>query len=222
MGTPDFAVKSLDAIVQAGYEVAAVVTVPDRQTGRGLKVTFSPVKEYALQHDLPLLQPEKLRDPQFQADLRAWNADIFVVVAFRMLPQTVWAMPPMGTFNLHASLLLQYRGAAPINWAIINGEKETGVTTFMLNERIDEGGILLQRTTPITADDDAESLHDRLASMGSGMVVETLRGLEQGCHRCDLRLRNISAHTDKLEAEKKAGFDRIDIDRAIALIKSLY
>jgi methionyl-tRNA formyltransferase len=180
MGTPDFAVASLDAIVQAGYEVAGVVTVPDRQTGRGLKVTCSPVKNYALQHHLPLLQPEKLRDPQFQADLRAWNADIFVVVAFRMLPQTVWAMPPMGTFNLHASLLPQYRGAAPINWAIINGEKETGVTTFMLNERIDEGGILLQRTTPITADDDAESLHDRLASMGSGMVVETLRGLEQG------------------------------------------
>ena len=178
MGTPDFAVSSLDAICQAGYNVVGVVTVPDRQTGRGLKVTYSPVKQYA--HQLPLLQPEKLRDEQFQATLRSWNADIFVVVAFRMLPQSVWAMPSMGTFNLHASLLPQYRGAAPINWAIINGEQETGVTTFMLNERIDEGGILLQRTTPITPDDNAETLHDRLASMGSQLVVETLHGLQQG------------------------------------------
>ncbi len=180
MGTPDFAVSSLNAICQAGYNVVGVVTVPDRQTGRGLKVTYSPVKQYALDHQLPLLQPEKLRDEQFQATLRSWDADIFVVVAFRMLPQSVWAMPSMGTFNLHASLLPQYRGAAPINWAIINGEHETGVTTFMLNERIDEGGILLQRTTPITPDDNAETLHDRLASMGSQLVVETLHGLQQG------------------------------------------
>jgi methionyl-tRNA formyltransferase len=180
MGTPDFAVSSLNAICQAGYNVVGVVTVPDRQTGRGLKVTYSPVKQYALDHQLSLLQPEKLRDEQFQATLRSWDADIFVVVAFRMLPQSVWAMPSMGTFNLHASLLPQYRGAAPINWAIINGEQETGVTTFMLNERIDEGGILLQRTTPITPDDNAETLHDRLASMGSQLVVETLRGLQQG------------------------------------------
>ena len=180
MGTPDFAVSSLNAICQAGYNVVGVVTVPDRQTGRGLKVTYSPVKQYALDHQLPLLQPEKLRDEQFQATRRSWDADIFVVVAFRMLPQSVWAMPLMGTFNLHASLLPQYRGAAPINWAIINGEQETGVTTFMLNERIDEGGILLQRTTPITPDDNAETLHDRLASMGSQLVVETLHGLQQG------------------------------------------
>lgn len=180
MGTPDFAVSSLHAICQAGIDVVGVVTVPDRQTGRGLKVTYSPVKQYALDHNIPLLQPEKLRDEQFQADLRAWDADIFVVVAFRMLPKSVWAMPPMGTFNLHASLLPQYRGAAPINWAIINGETMTGVTTFMLNERIDEGGILLQRTTPITPDDTAETLHDRLADMGSHMVVETLQGLQHG------------------------------------------
>ena len=162
MGTPDFAVKSLDAIVQAGYEVAAVVTVPDRQTGRGLKVTFSPVKEYALQHDLPLLQPEKLRDPQFIADLQSINADLFVVVAFRMLPQMVWAMPPLGTFNLHASLLPQYRGAAPINWALINGEK------------------LMQRRTDITPDDNAGTLHDRLAEMGAELTVETVEALFAG------------------------------------------
>ena len=180
MGTPDFAVVSLDAIVQAGYTVAGVVTVPDRATGRGLKITCSPVKQYAVAHGFPLLQPEKLRDPDFLAALRAWDADIFVVVAFRMLPQCVWAMPPRGTFNLHASLLPQYRGAAPINWAIINGEQQTGVTTFLLNEHIDEGNILLQASTPITPDDTAGTLHDRLAAAGSRLVVETLRGLGQG------------------------------------------
>ncbi len=180
MGTPDFAVASLDAIVKAGYDVAAVVTVPDRQTGRGLKVTFSPVKEYALQHSIPLLQPEKLRDPNFLDALKAIGADLFVVVAFRMLPQVVWAMSPLGTFNLHASLLPQYRGAAPINWAIINGEKETGVTTFLLNEKIDEGKVLMQRHTPINDNDTAETLHDRLAEMGAKLTVETLEALFEG------------------------------------------
>lgn len=180
MGTPDFAVTALDAILAAGHDVVGVVTVPDRQTGRGLKVTFSPVKQYALDHSLHLLQPEKLRDSEFQEQLRALKADIFVVVAFRMLPQSVWAMPPLGTFNLHASLLPQYRGAAPINWAIINGEKETGVTTFMLNEHIDEGSILLQERTPITPEDTAETLHDRLAEIGSKLIVKTLQGLIDG------------------------------------------
>ncbi len=177
MGTPDFAVLSLDAIMQAGHDVAAVVTVPDRPSGRGQKLTTSPVKNYAVEHNLPLLQPEKLRDPQFLADLQALQAELFVVVAFRMLPQMVWAMPPRGTFNLHASLLPDYRGAAPINWAIINGEKETGVTTFLLNERIDEGKILLQERTPITEKDNTESLHDRLAEMGAALVVKTIKEL---------------------------------------------
>lgn len=180
MGTPDFAVSSLHAIVEAGHHVVGVVTVPDRQTGRGLKVSYSPVKQYALDHNIPLLQPEKLRDPEFQSNLKAWNADIFVVVAFRMLPQSIWSMPPKGTFNLHASLLPQYRGAAPINWSLINGEKITGVTTFMLNEHIDEGEILLQESTPITPYDNAESLHDRLAEMGCRLVVKTLDGLADG------------------------------------------
>jgi methionyl-tRNA formyltransferase len=180
MGTPDFAVSSLHAIREAGHNVVGVVTVPDRQTGRGLKVTFSPVKQYALDNALPLLQPERLRDPQFLADLQAWHADLFVVVAFRMLPEAVWAMPPMGTFNLHASLLPQYRGAAPINWAIINGESETGVTTFLLNHHIDEGSILLQESTPITPDDNAGTLHDRLADIGSRLVVRTIQGLADG------------------------------------------
>ena len=143
-GTPDFAVESLDAIMQSSHEVAAVVTVPDRQAGRGQKVIYSAVKEYALAHQLPLLQPEKLRDADFLEALAAYKADMFVVVAFRMLPEAVWNMPLHGTFNLHASLLPRYRGAAPINWAIINGEQETGVTTFLLNHNIDEGAILMQ------------------------------------------------------------------------------
>ena len=180
MGTPDFAVASLQAICEAGHRVVGVVTVPDRPTGRGLKVTQSPVKQYALQHQLPLLQPERLRDPQFQDALRAWSADLFVVVAFRMLPESVWSMPPLGTFNLHASLLPQYRGAAPINWALINGERETGVTTFLLDHHIDHGGILLQASTPISSDDTAETLHDRLATMGSQLVVRTIEGLAAG------------------------------------------
>lgn len=180
MGTPEFAVETLDAIVEAGYEVAGVVTVPDRQVGRGQKVAFSAVKEYALAHNLRVLQPEKLRDEGFLEELRGIGADLFVVVAFRMLPKVVWAMPRMGTFNLHASLLPQYRGAAPINWAIINGEKETGLTTFRLNEQIDEGEILLQRKTEIGAKETAGSLHDRLAAMGRELVVETIRGLESG------------------------------------------
>lgn len=179
-GTPDFAVESLDAVMHSRHEVAAVVTVPDRQAGRGQKVVYSPVKQYALDHQLPLLQPERLRDEAFLTALQAFEADCFVVVAFRMLPEAVWNMPPHGTFNLHASLLPRYRGAAPINWAIINGERETGVTTFLLNHRIDEGAILLQERTPIQPDDNAGTLHDRLATMGRELVVRTLDGLADG------------------------------------------
>jgi methionyl-tRNA formyltransferase len=179
-GTPDFAVESLDAIMQSHHEVAAVVTVPDRQAGRGQKVSFSAVKQYALDHHLPLLQPEKLRDEDFLAQLASYQADMFVVVAFRMLPESVWNMPPHGTFNLHASLLPRYRGAAPINHAIMNGDSVTGVTTFLLNHQIDEGQILLQAETSITPDDNAGTLHDRLAAMGRSLVVQTLDGIEQG------------------------------------------
>ena len=179
-GTPDFAVESLDAIVQSSHEVAAVVTVPDRQAGRGQRVVASAVKQYALEHGLPLLQPERLRDEGFIESLRVLNADLFVVVAFRMLPEVVWSMPPYGTFNLHASLLPRYRGAAPINWAIINGEKETGVTTFLLNHKIDEGSVLLQEHTPIAGDETAESLHDRLAAMGRHLVVRTIDAIADG------------------------------------------
>ncbi len=179
-GTPDFAVESLDAIMQSRHEVVAVVSVPDRQAGRGQKVVFSPVKQYALDHNLPLMQPEKLRDPQFLEQLASYKADMFVVVAFRMLPEAVWNMPTHGTFNLHASLLPRYRGAAPINHAIINGDSLTGVTTFLLNHQIDEGQILLQAETPIRPDDNVGTLHDRLAAMGRELVVKTLDGIEDG------------------------------------------
>ena len=179
-GTPEFAVESLDAIMQSSHEVCAVVTVPDRQAGRGHKFMPSAVKEYALQHQLPLLQPERLRDPDFLDQLESFHADMFVVVAFRMLPEAVWNMPPHGTFNLHASLLPRYRGAAPINHAIINGDTRTGVTTFLLNHQIDEGQILLQAETPISPDDNAGSLHDRLALMGRDLVVRTLDGIQAG------------------------------------------
>ena len=174
MGTPEFAVASLDALVSGGYNVVGVVTMPDKPAGRGYKVQFSAVKEYALAHKLPLLQPEKLKDEQFLEDLKTLKADLQIVVAFRMLPEVVWNMPPMGTFNLHGSLLPQYRGAAPINWAIINGEKETGVTTFFLQHEIDTGDLILQKKIAIHRTDNAETIHDQLMALGAQTVVETV------------------------------------------------
>ena len=174
MGTPEFAVASLDALVSGGYNVVGVVTMPDKPAGRGYKVQFSAVKEYALAHNLPLLQPEKLKDEQFLEELKALKADLQIVVAFRMLPEVVWNMPPMGTFNLHGSLLPQYRGAAPINWAIINGEKETGVTTFFLQHEIDTGDLILQKKIAIHRTDNAEAIHDKLMALGAQTVVETV------------------------------------------------
>ena len=174
MGTPEFAVASLDALVGGGYNVVGVVTMPDKPAGRGYKMQFSAVKEYALAHNLPLLQPEKLKNEEFLDALRALHADLQIVVAFRMLPEVVWAMPPLGTFNLHGSLLPQYRGAAPINWAIINGEQETGVTTFFLQQEIDTGDLILQKRTPITDGDNAGTIHDRLMSIGAAAVVGTV------------------------------------------------
>ncbi len=180
MGTPDFAVPVLDALVQAGYNVAAVVTVPDKPAGRGKKLRASPVKEYALKNNLKLLQPEKLRDEHFVNTLKSLNPDIQVVVAFRMLPKVVWEIPPHGTFNLHASLLPQYRGAAPINHAIINGETETGLTTFFIDDKIDTGNIILQKKIPIAPDDDFLTLHDKMMMEGAALVLETLELIIQG------------------------------------------
>jgi methionyl-tRNA formyltransferase len=174
MGTPEFAVEPLKRLVEEGYNVVGVVTMPDKPAGRGQHLQESPVKKYALEEDIPILQPEKLRDEDFLVQLKMWQADIQIVVAFRMLPEVVWNMPRLGTFNLHASLLPQYRGAAPINWAIINGEKETGVTTFFLKHEIDTGNIILQRSTPINDDDNVGTLYDRLMNMGADLVVETM------------------------------------------------
>jgi methionyl-tRNA formyltransferase len=174
MGTPDFAVPTLAALVEGGYNVVGVITMPDKPAGRGHKVQFSPVKEYALAHNLPLLQPEKLKDPEFLEQLRAWQADLQIVVAFRMLPEVVWDMPRLGTFNLHAALLPQYRGAAPINWAVINGETVTGATTFFLSHEIDTGRIILKQELPIAPDENVGSVHDRLMEMGKGLVTRTV------------------------------------------------
>lgn len=180
MGTPDFAVASLDALIKAGKNIVAVVTGPDKPAGRGQKLQESAVKKYATEHELPVLQPVRLKDPVFLEDLKALNADLQVVVAFRMLPEIVWNMPPKGTINLHASLLPDYRGAAPINWAIINGERESGVTTFLLQHEIDTGNILFADKVAIEDTDTAGDLHDKLMSVGATLLVKTVDALASG------------------------------------------
>lgn len=174
MGTPDFAVESLRCLVEGGYNVVGVITMPDKPAGRGHKLQFSPVKQYALEHSLPLLQPEKLKDEAFVEALREWKADLQIVVAFRMLPEVVWNMPRLGTFNLHASLLPQYRGAAPINWAVINGDTETGITTFFLRHEIDTGEVIQQVRIPIADTDDVGIVYDKLMMLGGKLVTETV------------------------------------------------
>ena len=180
MGTPDFAVEPLRCLVEGGYNVVGVITMPDKPAGRGHKIQYSPVKQYALEHNLPLLQPEKLKDEAFIEALRAWKADLQIVVAFRMLPEVVWAMPSLGTFNLHASLLPQYRGAAPINWAVINGDTETGITTFFLKHEIDTGEVIQQVRIPIADTDDVGIVHDKLMVLGGKLVVETVDAILAG------------------------------------------
>ena len=179
-GTPEFAASQLEAILTANYEVAVVVTMPDKPAGRGRKLQYSEVKKTALEHGLPLLQPEKLKDPDFLEQLASFQANLFIVVAFRMLPAVVWQMPALGTFNLHASLLPQYRGAAPINFAIINGETETGLTTFFLNEEIDKGEIIMQERIGIRPDETAGELHDELMLLGNQVVIETIKKIQSG------------------------------------------
>jgi methionyl-tRNA formyltransferase len=174
MGTPEFAVGILKAILSKKYNVVAVITAPDKPAGRGQKIKLSAVKEYALTQDIPILQPTNLKDPSFLEELKEFNANLQVVVAFRMLPEAVWKMPELGTFNLHASLLPEYRGAAPINWAIINGETHTGVTTFFIDDKIDTGAIILKKQTAISKDENAGELHDRLICLGAETVTETL------------------------------------------------
>jgi methionyl-tRNA formyltransferase len=180
MGTPEFAVASLDALVKAGCNVVGVITAPDKPAGRGMKLQQSAVKKYAVEKGLHILQPDKLKNPQFLEELQALKADLQVVVAFRMLPEVVWNMPPLGTINVHGSLLPQYRGAAPINWAIINGEKETGVTTFRLKHEIDTGNILMQERIPIGENETAGDLHDKMKVVGAELLVKTVKALADG------------------------------------------
>ncbi|MEP7375083.1 MAG: methionyl-tRNA formyltransferase [Chitinophagaceae bacterium] len=183
MGTPEFAVASLDALVKAGYNIVGIITAPDKPAGRGMKMNESAVKKYAVEHNLNVLQPEKLKNPEFLEELKSLHADLQIVVAFRMLPEVVWSMPRMGSVNLHGSLLPQYRGAAPINWAVINGEKETGVTTFKLKQEIDTGDILLQESFPIDENETAGEVHDKMKEIGAQVLVKTVKGLVDGTLR---------------------------------------
>jgi len=201
MGTPEFAVESLKALIENGYNVVGVVTAPDRPSGRGLKVHQSDVKQYASSHQLPILQPEKLKDEAFLQELKSLNPDIQIIVAFRMLPEVVWKMPPLGTFNLHGSLLPHYRGAAPLNWSIINGDDETGVTTFLLKQEIDTGNILFQEKVKIRPDETLGELHDELMGIGANLVLKTVDALAQG-NVSPLSQDLLAINPEKLHAPK--------------------
>ncbi len=206
MGTPDFAVPALDILVKNNYNVVAVVTMPDKPAGRGQQVQQSAVKKYALEHGLHVLQPEKLKSPEFINELQSLKADLQIVVAFRMLPGVVWNMPPLGTYNLHASLLPQYRGAAPINWALINGETETGVSTFKLQHEIDTGSVLFQEKVKLTNETTAGELHDTLMNLGAALLLKTLHAVENGNYELRTQqdiLQDMSAlkHAPKLFKE---------------------
>ena len=207
MGTPDFAVASLQRLLSGGCQIVAVVTAPDRPSGRGLTLTPSPVKKAAQVANIPVLQPEKLRDPAFLAQLANYSGDLQVVVAFRMLPEVVWATPTIGTFNLHGSLLPQYRGAAPINWTIINGETQTGVTTFFIEKEIDTGQMIFQDQEPIYPDDTAGMLHDRLMERGADLVLRTVRAIEAGSYP-----RTPQPPADNLKAAPKLSRETTEIN----------
>ena len=201
MGTPDFAVPSLDILVQHNYEIVGVITAPDKPAGRGQQLHQSAVKKYAVEKNLAVLQPEKLKNADFINELKALEPNLFIVVAFRMLPELVWQMPEYGTFNLHASLLPQYRGAAPINWAVINGEKETGVTTFFLQQEIDTGNIILQEKINIEDEDNAGSVHDKLMDIGSQLVLKTVQQIEENSVTEQPQELTTSKHAPKIYKE---------------------
>ncbi len=201
MGTPDFAVASLAALIEKGYKVVGVITAPDKPAGRGQKLQQSAVKTYALAHQLPVLQPEKLKEESFLSELKSLKADIQVVVAFRMLPEVVWKMPALGTFNLHGSLLPRYRGAAPLNWAIMNGDQESGVTTFLLKQEIDTGNILFWEKVPISPDQTVGELHDQLMVIGAGLVLKTVDALAEG-KAIPIAQEKLAPEPDRLHAPK--------------------
>jgi len=217
MGTPGFAVEPLRAICSNGYNVMAVVTAPDKPAGRGRKLKSSPVKQFADSNSISVLQPTNLKDERFVSELKSLNADIFVVVAFRMLPKVVWKIPKLGTFNLHASLLPQYRGAAPINWAVINGEKKTGVTTFLIDEKIDTGSILLKQETEITPDETAGELHDKLMQIGASVVVKTLEMLKEGAEPTPQY--KLVAQDEKLKPAPKLFRENLRVNWALPAIE---
>lgn len=207
MGTPEFAVGILDTIIKNKYEVVGVITAADKPAGRGQKIKYSAVKEYALANDLKLLQPTNLKDEVFLSELKSLNANLQVVVAFRMLPEAVWKMPSLGTFNLHASLLPEYRGAAPINWAIINGETKTGVTTFFIDDKIDTGAMIMSKEIAISSDENAGELHDRLMNLGSEAVVETLELIENEAVNLTIQTEN-----DEIKTAYKLNKENCKID----------
>jgi methionyl-tRNA formyltransferase len=218
MGTPDFSIPSLKCLIESRHEVVAVVTAPDKERGRGRKISFTPVKEFALKHHLPVLQPEKIKNnTQFVEDLKKFDADLYVVVAFRILPVEVFSIPSKGSFNLHASLLPKYRGAAPIQWALINGEKETGLTTFKLVEKVDTGNIYLQEKVEIKPDDNFESLHDRLTEIGSKVVLQTVEIIDGGNY--ELKTQNDSLATPAPKITKE--ICKIDWNKSATEIHNL-
>lgn len=218
IGTPDFAVESLDCLVKANKNVVAVITAPDRKAGRGQKVNESAVKKYAVSKSIPVMQPTNLKNEEFQKELKGYNADLQIVVAFRMLPESVWNMPENGTFNLHASLLPNYRGAAPINWAIINGEKETGVSTFFLKHKIDTGDIIFQEKVPISDTETAGTLHDKLMEVGGNLVVKTVDAIEKGNFELKVQENSETKEAPKIFKEDcKINWSKpaVEIDRLI-------
>lgn len=218
MGTPDFSIPSLKSLIESKHEVVAVVTTPDRERGRGQKVSFTPVKEFALKNNLPVLQPEKLKNnPQFVEELKKFNADLYVVVAFRILPVEVFSIPSKGSFNLHGSLLPKYRGAAPIQWALINGETETGLTTFKLAEKVDTGNIYLQEKVEIIPDDNFESLHDRLSEIGSKVVLQTIEMIDSGNYELKTQDDSLASPAPKITKE----ICKIDWNKPAAEIHNL-
>ena len=201
MGTPDFAVPSLKALYESKHTITAVITGADKERGRGQKVTFTPVKEFALKNNIPVLQPEKLKDEKFITQLKSFSADLFVIVAFRILPEEVYTIPSKGSFNLHGSLLPKYRGAAPIQWAFIKGEVETGVTTFMLEAKVDTGNIILQEKINISDDDDFGSLHDKMSMLGANVVVRTAEQIESGIYKLNMQDNSLASPAPKITKE---------------------
>ena len=212
MGTPEFAVASLNSLVKAGCKIVGVITAPDKPGGRGMQLQQSAVKKYSVENNLHVLQPEKLKNPEFLAELKSLQADLQIVVAFRMLPEIVWNMPPMGTVNLHGSLLPQYRGAAPINWAVINGETETGVTTFKLKHEIDSGDILLQESFSIGENNNAGEVHDKMKEIGAELLVKTVKGLADGTLKEMPQLAIGNKHLTNLHHAPKIHTETCEID----------